>query len=174
MLASSPQSKIDCMRTPASILASRRTKNQTKPLITAAEAKLGPEELVETYLAGTPFHDLLLTPFPFALPQETRFSGHWIIAPPGRGKTILLSTMFLDDLKRDASIIVMDSKGDLIEPIKKLQAVADRLVLIEPDPEFPLALNPLDIPHANVAHTISLLEYVLSSLLEAKMTRAAN
>jgi hypothetical protein len=145
-------------------------EKSNKPIISAAEAKLGPEELVETYLAGTPFHDLLLTPFPFALSQETRFSGHWIIAPPGRGKTVLLSTMFLDDLPRDASIIVMDSKGDLIEPIKKLQAVADRLVLIEPDPEFPLALNPLDIPRANVAHTISLLEYVMSSLLEAKMT----
>jgi hypothetical protein len=145
-------------------------EKSNKPLITAGEAKLAPEELVETYLAGTPFHDLLLTPFPFALPQETRFSGHWIIAPPGRGKTVLLSTMFLDDLPRDASIIVMDSKGDLIEPIKKLRAVADRLVLIEPDPEFPLALNPLDIPRANVAHTISLLEYVMSSLLEAKMT----
>ncbi len=141
-----------------------------KPLIPAAEADLAPLALAETYLAGTPLLDLLQTPVPFALPEETRFAGHWIIAPPGRGKTVLLSSMFLDDLRRDASIIVMDSKGDLIEPIKRLEAVRDRIVLIEPDADFPLALNPLDIPKAGVAHTISLLEYVMSSLLEAKMT----
>lgn len=141
-----------------------------KPLIAAKDADLPPEELVDTYLAGTPFQDLLLTPIPFALPEEQRFSGHWIIAPSGRGKTTLLHSMFLDDLKRHASIIVMDSKGDLIDPIKKLAAIKDRLVLIEPDPDYPLALNPLDIPKANVNHAVSLLEYVFSSLLEAKMT----
>jgi len=106
----------------------------------------------------------------FDIPLETRFSGHWIIAPPGRGKTTLLHAMFLEDAKRNASIIVLDSKGDLIGPLKDLAAIKDRLVLIEPDPDFPLALNPLDIPKANVAHTISLLEYIFSALLEAKMT----
>jgi len=141
-----------------------------KPLITAIDAELPPEELVDTYLGGTPFRELLLTPVPFSLPDEQRFSGHWIIAPPGRGKTTLLHSMFLDDLKRDASIIVMDSKGDLINPIRELAVVKDRLVLIEPDPAHPLALNPLDIPKTNIAHTVSLLEYVFSALLEAKMT----
>lgn len=141
-----------------------------KPLIKACDADLAPEELVEAYLGGTPLQALLLTPVPFSLPDEQRFSGHWIIAPPGRGKTTLLHAMFLDDANRDASIIVMDSKGDLINPLKELAAVEDRLVLIEPDPNFPLALNPLDIPKANVAHTVSLLEYVFSALLEAKMT----
>src|SRR5215470_12266007 len=72
--------------------------------------------------------------------------------------------------RRNPSIIVLDSKGDLIGPIKELAAVKDRLVLIEPDPDFPLALNPLDIPRANVNHIISLLEYIFSALLEAKMT----
>ncbi len=141
-----------------------------KPLVTASEADLAPEELVNTYLGGTPFQPLFLTPVPFQLPSEQRFSGHWIIAPPGRGKTTLLHQMFLDDVKRDASIIVMDLKGDLINPIKELQAVKDRLILIDPDPDHPLALNPLDIPKTNVAHTVSLLEYIFSALLEAKMT----
>ena len=144
--------------------------SSNKPLIKANEADLAPEGLVDTYLGDTPFHSLFLTPVPLQLPAEQRFSGHWIIAPPGRGKTTLLHSMFLDDLKRDASIIVMDSKGDLINPIKELQAVKDRLILIEPDPDHPLALNPLDIPKTNVAHTVSLLEYIFSALLEAKMT----
>jgi TraM recognition site of TraD and TraG len=64
----------------------------------------------------------------------------------------------------------MDSKGDLINPIKNLQCIADRLLLIEPDEAFPLALNPLDIPKSHVAHTISLIEYIMSALLEAKFT----
>jgi hypothetical protein len=141
-----------------------------KPLITAADADLAPEELVDTYLAATPFHSLFFTHVPFALPEEQRFSGHWIIAPPGRGKTTLLHSMFLDDVSRDASIIVMDSKGDLINPIRSLKDIADRLLIIDPDEDFPLALNPLDIPKTSVTHAVSLLEYVFSSLLEAKMT----
>ena len=141
-----------------------------KPLIPAADADLTAEDLVDTYLTGTPFLSVLLTPVPFALPEEQRFSGHWIIAPPGRGKTTLLHSMFLDDVKRNASIIVMDSKGDLINPICSLKDISDRLLIIEPDEDFPLALNPLDIPKANVTHAVSLLEYVFSSLLEAKMT----
>jgi hypothetical protein len=142
----------------------------TKPLIRASDTDLTPDKLVDVYLGGTPLHEFFLTPVPFSFPEEQRFSGHWIIAPPGRGKTTLLHAMFLDDLQRDASIIVLDSKGDLIRPIKELEAVKDRLVLIEPDPEFPLALNPLDIPKANINHVVSLLEYVFSALLEAKMT----
>jgi hypothetical protein len=139
-------------------------------LIAPADSGLTGTELVAAYLSNTPFFELLTTPLPFSLPEEQRFSGHWIIAPPGRGKTTLLHAMFLDDLGRNASIIVMDSKGDLIRPIKELAAVKDRLVLIEPDPAFPLALNPLDIPKTNINHVVSLMEYVFSALLEAKMT----
>lgn len=141
-----------------------------KPLITATEANLSPEDLVDTYLGGTPFHSLFRTPVPLDLPPEQRFSGHWIIAPPGRGKTTLLHSMFLDDIFHNASIVVLDSKGDLIDPIRKLAAIKDRLVLVEPDPDHPLALNPLDIPKTTITHAVSLLEYVFSSLLEAKMT----
>ena len=104
------------------------------------------------------------------IPDATRFAGHWIIAPPGRGKTTLLHYLFLKDAQKDAAIIVMDSKGDLVPPLSRLADIQDRIVLIEPDPDYPLALNPLDIPASSIAHTISLLEYVFSSLLEAKMT----
>ena len=69
----------------------------------------------------------LLHPPSFSLPEETRFSGHWIIAPPGRGKTTLLHAMVADDLDKDAAIVLIDSKGDLIEPIKNLRSIKDRL-----------------------------------------------
>jgi hypothetical protein len=141
-----------------------------RQLVTADKSDLPPDELLRTYLACTPLLDLFLTPIPFSIPQETRFSGHWVIAPPGKGKTNLLHTMFLDDCTRDASIILMDSKGDLINPIRQMRDIQDRLVIIEPDPDFPLALNPLDIPHSNITKTIGLLEYIFSALLEAKLT----
>lgn len=112
----------------------------------------------------------LLTPPPFSLPEETRFSGHWIIAPPGRGKTTLLHTLIVDDLGKDAAIILMDSKGDLIQPFKNLAAIKDRLILIEPEADLAFALNPLDVGKANPMHAVTLIEYIMAGLLDAKFT----
>ncbi|MGD1083004.1 MAG: hypothetical protein ABR881_32220 [Candidatus Sulfotelmatobacter sp.] len=131
---------------------------------------MSPQELADTYLAGTPLQSLLLTPCPFALPDEQRFSGQWVVAPPGRGKTTLLHSMIVQDLSTDASVILIDSKGDLLDPIKRLRGIAERLVLVEADTQHPVALNPLDIPRTGAHHAVSLLEYVFSSLLDAKMT----
>jgi hypothetical protein len=142
-----------------------------KPLIAASDAdQLSPKELIDTYLANTPFQTLLLTAVPFALPDEQRFAGHWIIAPSGRGKTTLLHAMFLDDLARDASIIVMDSKGELINPIKNLASIRDRLVFIEPSETWPIALNPFDVPQSQAIHTVALIQYIMAGLLAAKFT----
>jgi hypothetical protein len=112
----------------------------------------------------------LLEPAPFSIPEETRFAGHWVIAPPGRGKTTLLHTLAIDDLSKDAAVILMDSKGDLIEPIKNLRAISDRLVLIEPNPEAAFALNPLDVSRASVLQVVNLIEYIMAGLLDAKFT----
>jgi hypothetical protein len=112
----------------------------------------------------------LLTPESFSIPDETRFSGHWIIAPPGRGKTTLLHTLVVDDLQKDAAIVLMDSKGDLIEPIKNLAYIKDRLLLIEPNPDAAFALNPLDVSHTNITQAVGLIEYIMAGLLDAKFT----
>lgn len=66
--------------------------------------------------------------------------------------------MVKGDFDKDAAIILIDSKGDLIEPIKNLQCLKQRLVLVEPDPEAALALSPLDVSHASVVQVVSLIE----------------
>ena len=60
-----------------------------RPLINADDSDLPPIELVETYLRGTPFIDLLLAPVPFHIPMSARFQHHWIVAPPGTGKSMI-------------------------------------------------------------------------------------
>lgn len=130
-----------------------------------------PRKIVNVYLAGTPLHALFDEELPFSLPDEARFAGHWILSPPGRGKTTLLHAMVMDDLKKQgACLILMDSKGDFIDPIRNLKAIEDRLVIIDPDPKNPVAINPLDIAHADLAQSVDLLEYLFASLLEFKMT----
>ncbi len=141
-----------------------------KPLIPPTECELSIEHAVDTYFSGTPLQTLLLTPCPFSIPAEQRFSGHWIIAPPGRGKTTLLHTMFLNDVDEDASIIVIDSKGDLLDPIKRLDWVKDRLLLIEPSEDYAFALNPLDVSQSSVMHAVNMIEYIMAGLLDAKFT----
>ena len=141
-----------------------------KPVVWPSESELSTEDAVNTYLSGTPLQSLLLTACPFAIPTEQRFSGHWIIAPPGRGKTTLLHTMFLSDVDEDASIIVIDSKGDLLEPIKHLEWIKDRLLLIEPTADYAFALNPLDVSQSSVMHAVNMIEYIMAGLLDAKFT----
>ena len=144
-----------------------------KPLLYPTAAKMAPRDLVEGYLADTPFHALFNAPYPFELPAEQRFAGHWVIAPPGRGKTTLLHAMVNDDLTRDAAIILMDSKGEidsLIEPFLNMRSIADRLIIIDPDPARPIAINPLDIPKTQIGKAAELLEYLFASLLEFKLT----
>jgi hypothetical protein len=112
----------------------------------------------------------LLEPPELTIPEETRFSGHWVVAPPGRGKTTLLHAFIAEDLERDAAVILIDSKGDLIDPIKNLRSIKDRLVLIEPNPESAFALNPLDVSQASIVQVVSLIEYIMAGLLDAKFT----
>ncbi len=151
----------------------RFIKNQIKTNIGDEEidSKASPQEIVHFYLRDTPLERLFTeTQVPFVLPNEQRFAGHWIIAPPGRGKTTLLHSMVHDDLSKDAAVVLIDSKGDLINPVKKLQCIKDRLLLIEPDPESAFALNPLDVSHASIVQAVSLIEYIMAGLLDAKFT----
>ena len=165
-----------------------------KPLISPADSKLPPAELIEAYLRDTPLFDLFMAPVPFSLPQTTRFEHMHIVAGSGHGKTQTLQHLILRDLdavaEGEASIVVIDSQSDLINTIAGLQLFApgqplsERLVLIDPtDLEWPVALNlfdaglerldqysPLDRERLTNS-VLELYDFVLGSLLDAGMTQ---
>ena len=97
---------------------------------------------------------------------ETRFSGHWIVGQQGMGKTTLLLNMLAADLRKDASIIIMDAKGDLTNATKHLN-LGERLIVLD---EEPFAINPLDVPKTDVRRAVNFLEYIFGSLLDANVT----
>jgi hypothetical protein len=128
----------------------------------------GPFDPIDAYLQETPLPELFTGHIPWKLPERTRFSSHWIVAPQGTGKTTLLSSMFYEDMKKDASIIVLDAKGDLYNQVANLEALKDRYLII--DPRESGGINPLDLEDGDITHGIEMLEYVFSSLLESKIT----
>ncbi|UYN96098.1 MAG: type IV secretion system DNA-binding domain-containing protein [Enhydrobacter sp.] len=126
-----------------------------KPLIMAVDSDLPPQELVETYLRGTPFLDLFLMPVPFALPDEVRVEHMHVVAGSGHGKTQLLQHLIAHDLQRPAppSLIVIDSQGEMLRKIQRLAVFADnpdRLVIVDPEQYSP-ALNMFDTANARAA-----------------------
>jgi hypothetical protein len=124
--------------------------------------------LIEDYLHHTPLEVLFSAEVPFTFPEERWFEGTWIVAAQGRGKTNLLRHLILERLKEPCCVIIMDAKasGDLVRSFDELSMLADRLVLLNPGVEHPLAINPLDIG----SHSSEFLEYIFSALLESKMT----
>ncbi len=136
--------------TDASIVRRRMLRPSQQTDKTAAE-------LADLYLAGSPLRALVDLPVPFHIPDEARFEHCHIVGGTGHGKTQLMQKMIHADLVASQqdfrSVIVIDSQGDLINKLVRLDlfspsapdSLADRLVLIDPsDVEFPAALNLFD------------------------------
>ena len=150
--------------------------------------------LVKAYLGGTAFEGLFDYAVPINMPEDTRFEHQHIVAGSGHGKTQALQHLILHDLQSaaegNASIVVLDSQGDLIRNIAGLSLfaeggpLADRLVVIDPtDVEYPVALNLFDVGMERingysqldrermVNGVLELYDFVLGSLLDAQMTQ---
>ncbi|MEL6709363.1 MAG: type IV secretory system conjugative DNA transfer family protein [Pseudomonadota bacterium] len=156
-----------------------------------------PEVLIETYLGGTPLGALFDQELTFTIPTKSRFEHQHIVAGSGHGKTQTLQYLIAQDLAamedEKRTVIVLDSQGDLINNIAKLDvfgpdgALHNRLVLIDPtDVEYPVSLNLFDVgqkrldgyaPLERERLTNSILElydFVLGTLLDAQMTQKQN
>jgi hypothetical protein len=144
-------------------------------------------ETVDAYLKFTPLLDIFAAQIPWSLPEQYRFEHQWIVAPQGAGKTQLIQYQLVRDIeeavKGNASVVVMDSQGDLIKLISELDGIpADRLCIIEPDPAFPIALNLFDIGKSRIEtydertremldnNALELLTYVFDTLLGTATT----
>jgi hypothetical protein len=176
--------------------AAPETFTKTPKLPSKSEIR-NPEELVLTYLGGTPLAEVFDQTLDFVLPTDSRFEHHHIVAGSGHGKTQTLQYLIGKDLEAvergERTIIVLDSQGDLIRKVSYLACFApgaplhERIVVIDPsDVEWPVSLNLFDVgidrlrgyaPLERERLTNSILElydFVLGTLLAAEMTQKQN
>lgn len=124
------------------------------------------------------FHNVIQIigfPVPYPLNEEARFQHTWICSPTGTGKTTLLENLIVHDLNKvlddEATIIVIDSQNELIPRLTSIvPPELDRLVLLEPDLEHPLALNLFDSQAIDYSSSLELADFVMTSLLGADLT----
>ncbi len=147
-------------------------------------------DLVHSYLRDTAIAALLLTPIPVVISDRTRLEHTVITAGTGHGKSRTLEAMIARDLDRprgeEVGMVVIDSQGDLISRIQKLDVFAgnNRLLLIDAsDVEYPVGLNIFDLGGPKLdqlslrereqafASTVQLYEYVIGGLFGAEMTQ---
>jgi len=93
---------------------------------------------------------------PLALDIEARLRHVHVLGPTGTGKSTLLVNMAVQDLKAGLGLVLLDPKGDLIQPLLERMPPERRsdVVILDPsDSEYPVGLNPLqsvDRDHAEV------------------------
>jgi hypothetical protein len=158
-------------------------------LPTALKGKM-PRELVGLYLTQSPFTTFFNTPLPFSIPRKTRFSHTHILGGSGHGKTQLMQNHILADLplirEGKASVIVIDSQGDMfrnIAHLEKVGEIADRVILIDPNElDDPPALNLFDFGLERADRyspleremlyngAVSLYKYIFGAVLGSELT----
>ena len=146
------------------------------------------DDLIETYLKGTPLRDAFRFRSPFSIPDDRRFEHLHMVAGSGHGKTQTLQYLIAQDLPQvvqgERSVVVIDSQGDLINTIlQHADLPPERIVLIDPeDIAWPVSLNLFSVGQERLAgydaleqerltnSIIELYDFVLGSLLGSGMT----
>lgn len=92
---------------------------------------------------------------PFELPLQERFRHQWLVGAHGTGKTTILSAQIIRDLdgvsEGKCSVVLIDSQNEMLPELARLSRfgpggdLQGKLVYLEPDPDFPLALNIFDV-----------------------------
>ncbi len=155
---------------------------------------LDAQELVDTYLVGTPFRQFFNMELPLAVNDAARFEHTHIMGGTGHGKTQFLQKWILRDLgvavREKRSVVVVDSQGDMIQKISRLDvfhpdhgALKDKLVMIDPtDVLYPAAINMFALDEKRLNSygaverekvqnsAIALYEHFFGELLGAELT----
>jgi hypothetical protein len=167
-----------------------RSRQPTAP----SEYDGSPAEIIEAYLADTPFEAIFRAGIPFDIPLEDRGEHTAIVAGSGWGKTQLLQSIIADDLEAyedPPGLVVIDSTGAMVQRIQRLavfnEHLKDRLVIIDPEQDPVPALNMFDVSNPRLqgyernvregieSEVIALFNYVFSSVenpLSARMSTA--
>ena len=124
-----------------------------KALTYAHESDLPTAELIQAYLHGTPFLELLNLRVPFQIPNSVRNEHILMVARTGSGKTQFIQQDILNNLVRPdgPGMVVIDSQNQMIPKLETLQAAKDRIVIVDPFDESPPALNMFLSPRPPVA-----------------------
>ena len=151
-------------------------------LIPPEKCGLAPRQAAQVYLSGTPFLDHFEQEIALDVPEDVFFSHMHVIGGSGAGKSQWLSELILYHIDRGASLVVVDSQGDLIDKLAHLRAIEDRCILIDPtDVEYPPQINIFDINRRFgeydavareqvVAGAIQTLDFLFTGILGADLT----
>lgn len=175
----------------ASGIAYEDRATSKKPFLNPTKSREAAHHLPGIYLGGTPFLNLFEAEVPVDVPDEARFEHAHVVAGTGHGKTQLFQYLIAKDLEQvsagQASIVVIDSQGDLIDNISHLDVFGpsgplhDRIVHIDPtDVAYPVALNMFDMnteaptpleQEKLLNGVLELYDYIFGSLLGAELTQ---
>jgi hypothetical protein len=104
---------------------------------------------------------------PLAMSEESRFEHTWILGPSGMGKTQLMQFIMSKDFETDASVMVIDSQGEMIPKIAGLKHIQDRVILVEPGE---IALNPFDLKGEQAIDLLTFVFGAMGGELTARQT----
>jgi hypothetical protein len=117
---------------------------------------------VEAYLTGTKLLPLLDAPVSLDIPWPVFFEHMHIVGGSGSGKTQWLAQHILRTIETQASIVVVDSQGDLIPRLQTLKSIQDRVLYINPR-------QPPSI-HLFGEGSIEIFDYLFSGIIGADLT----
>lgn len=87
---------------------------------------------------------------PFGIKRDDRGAHMYIIGKTGTGKSTLLETLMMDDMRKGQGFAVLDPHGDLVKKIRAQipSELADRVIDFDiSDPQTPYGFNPLGHMH---------------------------
>lgn len=95
---------------------------------------------------------------PIGVPLEDAFRHLWLMGPLGSGKSTVLLNLIMADINAGRGLMLLDPKSDLVTAVLERmpeERIDDVVLIRADDPEYWVALNPLECPtDANQEHLI--------------------